>query len=360
MTHAGGRATSGSPTTPAGRPRRRRPGRRRGRAGPRSSSTQVEYSLLERGVEREVLPAALELGLGVLPWSPLGRGVLTGKYRSGTPADSRGGLAALRRLRRPVPDAGRGPDRRRGGHRGRRARRSRRWRSRWPGCATGPASSRRSSAPARRPSSPVRWPPRRSRCRTRSGRALDEVSAPGRRLPRARQGPALTDGPRRRRPAARARGPGRAHRRAARGRAGRRARGSSQGGGRRRWRPRRGRLGGARRARRRRGLPSPTRCSAWPPRTGSRWCSGDVPDGADVVAVPDVHRLAAGRAGRRAAGRTGRRARRAQRRPRRAARRRPRRRPDRPARLGPAAGARPASVRHLDRAGRARRGAARR
>ena len=29
------------------------------------------------------------LGLGVLPWSPLGRGVLTGKYRSGMPADSR-------------------------------------------------------------------------------------------------------------------------------------------------------------------------------------------------------------------------------------------------------------------------------
>ena len=52
-------------------------------------STQVEYSLLQRGVEREVLPAAFALGLGVLAWSPLGRGVLTGKYRSGTPADSR-------------------------------------------------------------------------------------------------------------------------------------------------------------------------------------------------------------------------------------------------------------------------------
>lgn len=52
-------------------------------------STQVEYSLLERGIEREVLPAAGRFGLGVLAWSPLGRGVLTGKYRSGTPADSR-------------------------------------------------------------------------------------------------------------------------------------------------------------------------------------------------------------------------------------------------------------------------------
>lgn len=53
-------------------------------------STQMEYSLLNRGIEHEVVPAARELGLGILPWSPLGRGVLTGKYRSGTPADSRG------------------------------------------------------------------------------------------------------------------------------------------------------------------------------------------------------------------------------------------------------------------------------
>jgi aryl-alcohol dehydrogenase-like predicted oxidoreductase len=53
------------------------------------ASTQVEYSLLNRNVEQEVLPAAAALGLGVLPWSPLGRGVLTGKYRTGTPSDSR-------------------------------------------------------------------------------------------------------------------------------------------------------------------------------------------------------------------------------------------------------------------------------
>ncbi len=44
---------------------------------------------MARGIEREVVPAARELGLGLLPWSPLGRGVLTGKYRTGTPADSR-------------------------------------------------------------------------------------------------------------------------------------------------------------------------------------------------------------------------------------------------------------------------------
>lgn len=54
------------------------------------ASTQVEYSLLNRHVETEVLGACAALGLGVLPWSPLGRGVLTGKYRTGTPSDSRG------------------------------------------------------------------------------------------------------------------------------------------------------------------------------------------------------------------------------------------------------------------------------
>jgi aryl-alcohol dehydrogenase-like predicted oxidoreductase len=53
------------------------------------ASNQVEYSLLNRRAEAEVVPAAQALGMGVLPWSPLGRGVLTGKYRSGTPADSR-------------------------------------------------------------------------------------------------------------------------------------------------------------------------------------------------------------------------------------------------------------------------------
>ncbi|MET9217426.1 aldo/keto reductase [Streptomyces sp. NPDC088197] len=55
------------------------------------ASTQMEYSLLQRGVEREVLPAAIDLGVGLLPSSPLGRGVLTGKYRNGTPPESRGG-----------------------------------------------------------------------------------------------------------------------------------------------------------------------------------------------------------------------------------------------------------------------------
>ena len=52
-------------------------------------ASQMEYSLLQRGIEREVIPACEALGIGVLPWSPLGRGVLTGKYRHDRPADSR-------------------------------------------------------------------------------------------------------------------------------------------------------------------------------------------------------------------------------------------------------------------------------
>ena len=42
---------------------------------------QPQYSLIERNVEYEILPACLEEGLGVIPWSPLGGGFLSGKYR---------------------------------------------------------------------------------------------------------------------------------------------------------------------------------------------------------------------------------------------------------------------------------------
>ncbi len=52
-------------------------------------ANQVEFSLLARRAEGEVVAATEALGLGILAWAPLGRGVLTGKYRSGTPADSR-------------------------------------------------------------------------------------------------------------------------------------------------------------------------------------------------------------------------------------------------------------------------------
>lgn len=71
-------------------------------------ATQCEYSLLARAVEQEVVPAAQELGIGILAWSPLGRGVLTGKYRNGTPADSRAASSHLQSFVNPyLNDRGR-------------------------------------------------------------------------------------------------------------------------------------------------------------------------------------------------------------------------------------------------------------
>lgn len=58
-------------------------------SGVRLTSNQVEYSLLRRDVEDEVIPAAEHHGVGIIAWGPLGRGVLTGKYRTGIPGDSR-------------------------------------------------------------------------------------------------------------------------------------------------------------------------------------------------------------------------------------------------------------------------------
>jgi aryl-alcohol dehydrogenase-like predicted oxidoreductase len=48
---------------------------------PSPIAMQLAYSLIERNIEREHLPAARECGLGICPWSPLGAGFLTGKYQ---------------------------------------------------------------------------------------------------------------------------------------------------------------------------------------------------------------------------------------------------------------------------------------
>jgi len=58
-------------------------------------ASQSEYSLLQRRPETELIPAVEDAGLGLFAWAPLGRGVLTGKYRGHIPADSR---AAQKRL----------------------------------------------------------------------------------------------------------------------------------------------------------------------------------------------------------------------------------------------------------------------
>ena len=59
------------------------------------TAVQMEYSLLERGIEKNLVPAVEYNNIGVFAWSPLGRGVLTGKYISDIPLDSRGASTHL-------------------------------------------------------------------------------------------------------------------------------------------------------------------------------------------------------------------------------------------------------------------------
>ena len=63
---------------------------------PRPVAAQPYYHLLNRRVETDYLPACYHFGIGVVPYSPLARGVLTGKYRAGTPDDSRAARADQR------------------------------------------------------------------------------------------------------------------------------------------------------------------------------------------------------------------------------------------------------------------------
>jgi aryl-alcohol dehydrogenase-like predicted oxidoreductase len=89
------------PETPIEETGRGHEGARRGRQGPLPrpvgggvgtirkahavhpiSALQSEYSLFTRDVEDEVLPALRELGIGFVPYSPLGRGFLTGRFKS--------------------------------------------------------------------------------------------------------------------------------------------------------------------------------------------------------------------------------------------------------------------------------------
>ncbi|MET8340883.1 aldo/keto reductase [Streptosporangium canum] len=61
----------------------------------RFRTEQPPYSLLARGIETSVLPVCQRLGMGVLTWSPLASGFLTGRYRKGQPIDLTTGRAAL-------------------------------------------------------------------------------------------------------------------------------------------------------------------------------------------------------------------------------------------------------------------------
>ena len=66
-------------------------------------AAQNHYSLLEREVEREVVPACERFGLGLLPYFPLANGLLTGKYRRDTPPPPTSRLASRARLLADAP-----------------------------------------------------------------------------------------------------------------------------------------------------------------------------------------------------------------------------------------------------------------
>ena len=104
---------------------------------------QNHYHLAYREEEREMVPLCLDQGVGVLPYSPLARGLLTGTRTRG------GGGSAARSAATTRPPASSTPT-----PTSTSSTPSSRWpptwaaprpRSRWPGCATGPPSSRRSS-----------------------------------------------------------------------------------------------------------------------------------------------------------------------------------------------------------------------
>ncbi len=69
----------------------------------RVTTLQLEYSLVERNIEREHIPVSQELGIGVCPWSPLAGGFMTGKYRrEGTTFQGEGRFEKLKAAASPM------------------------------------------------------------------------------------------------------------------------------------------------------------------------------------------------------------------------------------------------------------------
>jgi aryl-alcohol dehydrogenase-like predicted oxidoreductase len=83
------------------------------RGYPRYCAEQPPYNLLDRRIENELVPLCLEHGLGLFPWSPMGQGVLTGRYGNaqdfpeGSRAAYRGGIYAERINRAGIDVGGR-------------------------------------------------------------------------------------------------------------------------------------------------------------------------------------------------------------------------------------------------------------
>jgi aryl-alcohol dehydrogenase-like predicted oxidoreductase len=67
----------------------------------RISALQLEYSLIERTIEREHIPAAQEFGMGICPWSPLASGLLTGKYSRDFNGEKKGRLSVVKGTGQP-------------------------------------------------------------------------------------------------------------------------------------------------------------------------------------------------------------------------------------------------------------------
>ena len=65
---------------------------------------QERYSLLQRDLDRELMPVIESYGLGLIPFSPLADGLLTGKYRRGAPPPAGTRFAAIAACRRALPD----------------------------------------------------------------------------------------------------------------------------------------------------------------------------------------------------------------------------------------------------------------
>ena len=166
---------------------------------------QPPYSILVRGIEADVLPTCDRYGMGVIPWSPLAGGWLSGKWRKGADPTSRRADARPRPLR---PRAAREPAQARGGRRARPAsptrRASRSCTSRSRGCSTiptvtaaiiGPRTMEQLTTPARRRRRHARRRDARPRS-TRSSRPARTSAGPT----RATRRPASRTRSRRRRP----------------------------------------------------------------------------------------------------------------------------------------------------------------
>lgn len=68
---------------------------------------QLEYNLIERSVERDLVPMSREMGMGIVPWSPLASGLLTGKYKRAELAPesvASGSRAAIATEAGPIPE----------------------------------------------------------------------------------------------------------------------------------------------------------------------------------------------------------------------------------------------------------------